>query len=170
MSCRKPARFWGFPRGSVVALPHGLSPDPALHTADARRDGYGSRRIEHDSRSGASRCWTSQPCLRPRRPSRRSDLAVVALQRTGRRRCWRRSSNRTCGDTLSVTTAAPDGVTLEDPGALEFGTVSLSDEGIVELATVTIRAVAAMHELPGAPTHGALTPAHVLFCCAGGCS
>ena len=68
------------------------------------------------------------------------------------------------GDTLSVTTAAPEGVTLEDVlGALEFGTVSMSDQAIVELAAVTIRVVAAMHELPGAPTHGALTPAHVLF-------
>src|SRR5687768_18608051 len=38
--------FRGFQRGSLVARPHGMSPDPALHTPDARRDVYGSRRIE----------------------------------------------------------------------------------------------------------------------------
>jgi hypothetical protein len=40
----------------------------------------------------------------------------------------------------------------------------MSDEAILELASVTVRAVAAMHEMPGAPAHGALSPAHVLLC------
>jgi len=141
-----------------------MSPDPALHMPDARRDGYGSRRIEHDSRSGRVEVLDVSPVL-----------ATPAGEQAIRSRAARFNDGKApmlatihriarVGDTLSVTTAAPEGVTLEDVlGALEFGTVTLSDEGMVELATVTIRAVAAMHDLPCAPTHGALTPAHVLF-------
>src|SRR5688500_3936845 len=141
-----------------------MSPDPALHMPDARRDGYGSRRIEHDSRSGRVEVLDVSPVL-----------ATPAGEQAIRSRAARFNDGKApmlatihriarVGDTLSVTTAAPEGVTLEDVlGALEYGPVTLSDEGMVELATVTIRAVAAMHDLPCAPTHGALTPAHVLF-------
>jgi len=141
-----------------------MSPDPALHTPDARRDGYGSGRIEHDSRSGRVEELDVSPVL-----------ATPAAEQAIRSRAARFTDGKApmlatiyriarAGDTLSVTTAAPDGVTLEDVlGALESGTVSMSDEGIVELATLTIRAVAAMHDLPGALTHGALNPAHILF-------
>src|SRR5688500_7611388 len=141
-----------------------MSPEPGLDTPDARRDGYGSRRIEHDSRSGRVEVLDVSAVL-----------ATPAAEQAIRSRAARFTDGKApmlatiyrigrAGDTLSVTTAAPEGVTLEDVlGALEFGTVSLSDEGIVELATLTIRVVGAMHELPGAPTHGALNPAHVLF-------
>lgn len=40
----------------------------------------------------------------------------------------------------------------------------MTDQAILELCAATIRAVASLHELPGAPEHGALSPAHVLFC------
>src|SRR5688572_5132251 len=154
----------GVSNGFGGCTSHGMSPDPALHMPDARRDGYGSRRIEHDSRSGRVEVLDVSPVL-----------ATPAGEQAIRSRAARFNDGKApmlatihriarAGDTLSVTTAAPEGATLEDVlGALEFGTVTISDEGMVELATVTIRAVAAMHDLPCAPTHGALTPAHVLF-------
>src|SRR5688572_23351890 len=38
--------------GAVVAIPLGMSPQPALDMTDVRRDGYGARRIEQDPRCG----------------------------------------------------------------------------------------------------------------------
>jgi hypothetical protein len=141
-----------------------MSPDPALHTPDARRDGYGFRRIEHDSRSGRVEVLDVSAVLAT--PAAEQAIRSRAARFTDGKAPMLATIHRIArgGDRLSVTTAAPVGVTLEDIlGALEFRTVSLSDEGIVELATLTIRAVAAMHGLRGAPTHGALNPAHILF-------
>ena len=143
-----------------------MSPEAALHL-DTRRDGFGVRRFDQDPQAGRVEVLDLSP-----------ELATPASEQAIRTRAARfgkapmlATIHRIArvGDTLSVTSAAPAGVTLADVlAALEFGTVSLSEQGILELAAATIRAVAAMHELPGAPAHGALSPAHVLFCRDGG--
>jgi hypothetical protein len=59
---------------------------------------------------------------------------------------------------------APDGVTLSDVlAALEFGTLTLSDDEVLELAASVVRGAARVHEVLGSLAHGALTPAHVVL-------
>jgi hypothetical protein len=145
-----------------------MSPDPALDTTDARCDGYGSRRIGHDPRVGRFEVLDVSPVLST--PAAEQAIRSRAARFIGKAPMLATIHRiARAGDTLSVTTAAPEGVTLDDVlGALEFGTVSMSAQAIVELADATIRVAAAMHALPGSPTHGALTPAHVLFLHDGG--
>jgi hypothetical protein len=57
----------------------------------------------------------------------------------------------------------PDGVALSDIlAALEFNTFTLSDDEVLELAALVVRAAGIMHETLGALAHGALSPAHVV--------
>jgi hypothetical protein len=67
------------------------------------------------------------------------------------------------GAQLRITSAAPEGVRLSHLLAdLEFGNVTLTDTGIIELATAVIKAVARVHRLPGMIAHGAINPAHIV--------
>lgn len=64
--------------------------------------------------------------------------------------------------TLSLFSAAPDGVTLSELLAgLEFKTISLSGEELLELAASVAAALGTMHQRMPSMAHGALTPAHV---------
>src|SRR5688500_20181240 len=122
-----------------------MGPEPGLGTPDARRDGYGSRRIEHDSRSGRVEVLDVSAVL-----------ATPAAEQAIRSRAARFTDGKApmlatiyriarAGDTLSVTTAAPDGVTLEGVlGDHESRTVAMSEEGIVELGTLRTREVPAV--------------------------
>jgi hypothetical protein len=68
------------------------------------------------------------------------------------------------GDALSVFTVCPGGVSLSELLAgLEFKTISLSGEELLELATSVVSALATMHERMPAIAHGALTPAHIML-------
>jgi hypothetical protein len=68
------------------------------------------------------------------------------------------------GDALSVFSVAPDGVPLSDLLAgLEFKTISLSGEELLELAASIVTALATMHERMPSLAHGALTPAHIVL-------
>jgi hypothetical protein len=68
------------------------------------------------------------------------------------------------GDALSVFSAVPDGVPLSEVlAALEFKTISLSGEELLELASSVVTALATMHERMPAIAHGALTPAHIVL-------
>jgi hypothetical protein len=65
---------------------------------------------------------------------------------------------------LSITSIATPGASVGDLlGALEFGTITLSDAAILEAAGGIIGALAAMHRLAGARAHGALSPGHVIL-------
>lgn len=65
--------------------------------------------------------------------------------------------------TLSVVTATPAGVPLAELlAAAEFGLVDLSDDAAFAVARSLVARVGALHALPGAPMHGALTAAHVI--------
>jgi hypothetical protein len=67
------------------------------------------------------------------------------------------------GETLSMFSEAPDGVPLSEVLAgMEFKTISLGGEELLELASSIVTALATMHErMPIA--HGALTPAHIVL-------
>lgn len=68
------------------------------------------------------------------------------------------------GERLRVTAVMPDGIRLSDLLAdLEFGNEVLTDAGLLELASAVVRAVAAVHELPGGVSHGAVNPSHILL-------
>ena len=68
------------------------------------------------------------------------------------------------GDALSVFSLAPDGVPLSELLAgLEFKTISLSGEELLELAASIVNALATMHERMPSLAHGALTPAHIVL-------
>jgi len=65
---------------------------------------------------------------------------------------------------LSIVSVVPDGVSLSDVlAALEFGTLTLSDDEVLEVAASVVRAAAGMHEALGSLAHGALSPAHVVL-------
>jgi hypothetical protein len=66
--------------------------------------------------------------------------------------------------TLTIYNERPDGVTLSDIlAALEFGTLTLSDEEVLELAASVTRAASTMHQALGALAHGALSPSHIVL-------
>ena len=65
---------------------------------------------------------------------------------------------------LRVVADVPAGLRLSDLLAdLEFGNESLSDAGVLEIASAVIAAVAAIHELPGGLAHGAVNPSHAVL-------
>jgi hypothetical protein len=132
---------------------------------DIRQDGFGARRIEHDPEAGRVEVLDLSP-----------SLASAAAEQAIRARAARFAADshasmlapvirvRRAGVSLSVTTAAPEGVTLADfLSALEFGTITLPAEALLTLTGDVICAVAAMHDLTGAPVHGSLCPEHVLL-------
>lgn len=130
---------------------------------EERQDGFGWRSMERDREGGEVEVLdVSAPLATPASEqairTRASRLTacddspflarVVRVTRTGQ--------------TLSVRSAVPDAVSLADLlAALEFGTVRASDHAILELTRAMMRALAALHEMPGAPSHGALTPGHL---------
>jgi hypothetical protein len=68
------------------------------------------------------------------------------------------------GDALSIFSSAPDGVPLAELlAALEFKTISLSGEELLEVAASVVTALATMHERMPSIAHGAVTPAHIVL-------
>jgi hypothetical protein len=146
-----------------------MSPEASLELIATRCDGFGTRRVEMDPQFGRVEVLEVH-----------APLAVPGAEQAIRARAARFTDGKASmlapiyrigriGDQLSITSAAPEGVTLADLlAALEFGTVTLSDHGILELAAATIKAVAALHEQSPVAVHGALSPAHVTFCRDGG--
>jgi hypothetical protein len=141
-----------------------MSSPARLQTIAVRHDGFGSRRFEQDGQFGhvevldlstALATAAAEQAIRARaaRLAEGDATMLARIVRIGR-----------TGPTLSITSIAGGGVVpLGDLlAALEFGTVTLSDQAILELAGATARAIGAMHELRGSPVHGALTPGHVL--------
>jgi hypothetical protein len=64
---------------------------------------------------------------------------------------------------LSTVSELPEGVTLSDIlAALEFGTLTMSDDEVFELMASVVQAAGQMHEALGSVSHGALSAAHVV--------
>jgi len=65
---------------------------------------------------------------------------------------------------LRVLAHAPDGARLSEIlNNLASGAEELPAAGMLELAAAVIKAVAAVHQLPGGISHGAITPAHIVL-------
>ena len=129
-----------------------------------RQDGFGARSITGDPQLGRIERLDLTPALASAESeqairARAAFLTSIEDQPIGR--VVRISRN---GDALSVFSAAPDGVQLSELLAgLEFKTISLSGEELLELAASVVSAVGTMHERMPSIAHGALTPEHVVL-------
>jgi hypothetical protein len=133
---------------------------------DRRLDGFGTRWF--DPKGGRVEVLDLVPalstpeaeCAIRARMMRVADLTGTPLATA--RRLERLSTG------LSVVTAVPIGVRLCDLLAcFESGVTDLPQDALVELAGSIVHAVKAVHELPAAFSHGALSAAHVLISCDG---
>lgn len=130
----------------------------------ARQDGFGTRSLVADPQHG----WIERLDLTPALAAPISEQAIRA--RAGYHNSLDDNPigrvvriTRT-GDTLSIFSVCSDGVPLSELLAgLEFKTISLSGEELLELAASIVSALAAMHERMPAIAHGALTPAHIVL-------
>lgn len=131
----------------------------------ARQDGFGTRSMVVDPQHGQVERLDLTPAL----SAPASEQAIRA--RAGYHNSLDDSPvggrlvriTRT-GDTLSLFSVCPDGVPLSDVLAgLEFKTISLSGEELLELAASIVSALATMHERMPGIAHGALTPAHIVL-------
>ncbi len=128
-----------------------------------RQDGFGTRVIEQTQKHG--RCERLQ--LSPVLATSVSEQAIRAraahLTSLGPGPVKRVSRIERKAATLSILSELPDGVTLSDVlAALEFATLTLSDDEVVELAVSVVRAAGRMHETLGGLAHGTLSSAHVV--------
>jgi len=137
--------------------------DGTLPTIDTRQDGFGIRRFEQDDNWGRIEILELTPVL-----------STPAAEQAIRSRASRFITGRApvvaplysiarAESGLTIVTGSPDGVTLADLlAALEFGTATLGEGPLLELAAMIAGALASMHEA-GTFAHAALTPAHVLL-------
>jgi hypothetical protein len=139
-----------------------ISPDTDQITP-VREDGFGVRRIVVDPRLGlverlelatALSSWGSEQAIRARAAHFASTFEgaygrVLRIERTG--------------EALAIVSAIPDGIPLSDVlAALEFKTVTLSGDALLQLAASVVEAVAGIHARIAPRSHGALTPAHIV--------
>jgi hypothetical protein len=150
--------------GAVVAAASVVVSRVAHEGPSIRQDGFGTRQIEDVPRAGrVERLAVSHALATPS-----SEQAIRAraayLNRLGPGPITRVAKIERKSSGLVVTSLLPDGVTLSEIlAALEFGTLSLSDDEVLELAASVVRGASRMHEMLGSLAHGALTPAHVVL-------
>jgi hypothetical protein len=140
-----------------------VSPDTD-QIAPIREDGFGVRRLAVDPRLGLVErleltkplsSWGSEQAIRARAAHLASafeaaDGRVLRIERTG--------------EALAIVSAVPDGIPLSDLlAALEFKTVTLGGEELLQLAGSVVDAMAGFHPHVAPRSHGALTPAHVVI-------
>ncbi len=129
-----------------------------------RDDGFGTRRLIEDPALGSIEILDLVPELATARAERAIRARVEQFEEFGVPELARVHRAERHGDGLSIVSAAIDGVPLcELLAALEFGTLTLSDDATLELAAVTVQAAGALHEKLGPLSHGALNPAHVVL-------
>ena len=133
-------------------------------TPSVTQDGFGARSLAIDAQHGRIERVDLTPAL----ASPASEQAIRAraahhnsLEDNPLGRVLRIMRN---GEALSIFSEAPDGVSLSELLAgLEFKTISLSGEELLELASSIVTAVATMHQRMPTIAHGALTPTHIVL-------
>jgi hypothetical protein len=133
-------------------------------TPSVIQDGFGARSLVFDPQHGhVERLDLTAPLAAP--ASEQAIRARAAYHNSVDDNALGRVIRITrTGEALSVFSVAPDGVPLAELLAgLEFKTISLSGEELLELASSIVTALAAMHERMPAIAHGALTPAHIVL-------
>ena len=138
--------------------------DNVISGAYTRDDGFGTRRLVEDPRLGPVEVLDLVPALATPAAERAIRARVEQLRGFGAPLMAPPLGVERNGSRLSLVSAAADGVPLcELLAALEFGTLTLSDDAVLELAAVTVQAVGAAHEMLGPLSHGALNAAHIVF-------
>jgi len=130
----------------------------------AREDGFGTRSLVHDPQHGRIERLDLTPALAT--PASEQAIRARASYHNSLddNRLGRVVRITRTGDALSVFSASHEGVSLSELLAgLEFKTVSLSGEELLEVAASIVRALATMHERLAVIAHGALTPAHIVL-------
>ena len=128
----------------------------------ARQDGFGIRTVEHAQGLGrVERLVLSPPLATPAsEQNMRARAAYLTSVADGPLTHVLRIER---GGGLSVLTPELDGVTVSELlASLEFGTLTLSGEELLELLTSLVRAAGALHASLGTLCHGALAPEHVI--------
>jgi hypothetical protein len=131
-------------------------------TPSVRQDGFGARCIVSDPRLGRVERLDLTPDLSTSVSEQAIRARAAHLTSVEESPVGRVFRIQRTGDALSVFSEAPDGVSLSDLlAALEFKTITLTGDDLLELAASVVTAVATMHERLPALAHGALTPAHI---------
>jgi hypothetical protein len=133
-------------------------------TPSVREDGFGARSITEDPQHGRIERLDLTPALATP-ASEQAIRARAAYHNTLEDNPLGRVIRiaRT-GDALSVFSVVSDGVPLSELLAgLEFKTISLSGEELLELGASIVTALATMHERMPSLAHGAVTPAHIVL-------
>ena len=132
--------------------------------AYTRDDGFGTRRVVEDPSLGRVEVLDVVPALATPDAEWAIRERVEQLRAIGSPLLVPVHRVDRTGDGLSVIGAAADGIPLcEVLAAMEFGTLALPADAVLELAAVTVRAVGAVHDALGTLPHGALNAAHVVF-------
>jgi hypothetical protein len=149
--------------GALVAQPLIVNSPDTDQIAPVREDGFGIRRASLDPRLGQVErleltkplsSWGSEQAIRARAAHLANAFEgaygrVLRIERTG--------------EALAIVSAAPPGIPLSDVlAALEFKTVTLSGDELLQLAASVVDAVAGIHASIAPRSHGALTPAHIV--------
>ena len=131
--------------------------------APVREDGFGVRRVVDDPRLGRVERLELAPALcsfacEQAIRARAAHLGSVSEGVAGRVLRIERK-----GGAVAIVSAVPEGIALSDVlAALEFKTVTLSGEELIELAASVVDAVGGAHAHT-TRAHGALTPAHIVI-------
>jgi hypothetical protein len=134
----------------------------AFEPPPIRQDGFGTRLVEDVRDLGRVERLTLVPAL----STPGCELAIRAraahLTRIDPGPLARVLRVDRTGTGVSILSECPGGVSLSDIlAALEFGTLTLSDDEALELAASVVRAAGRLHEGLGTLAHGALAPPHV---------
>lgn len=133
-------------------------------TPSVRQDGFGARSLVVDPELGRVERLDLTPALATSASEQAIRARAAYLTSVEDNPLGRVVRITRKGDALSVFSVAPDGVSLSEVlAALEFKTISLSGEELLELAASVVAAVATMHERIPSLAHGALTPAHIVL-------
>src|SRR5688572_18714495 len=130
----------------------------------ARQDGFGARSLIVDPQHGRIERLDLTPALATPASEQAIRARAAYHNSLDDNRLGRVVRIARTGDALSVFNLAPDGVPLSELLAgLEFKTISLSGEELLELASSIVTALAAMHQQMPTIAHGALTPEHIVL-------
>jgi len=135
----------------------------ALEPPSVRRDGFGTRQIELTAPYGRVERLVLSPALSTPVSEQAIRARAAYLTGLGPAPVGRVVRIERKGTELSILSEVPEGATLSDIlAALEFGTLTISDDEVLELAASVVQAAGSMHEAFGAIVHGALSSAHVV--------
>jgi hypothetical protein len=131
-------------------------------TPSIRQDGFGARSLSVDPQLGRVERLDLTPALATAASEQAIRARAAYLTNVEDNQSNRVVRITRSGNALSVFSVMPDGVPLSEIlAALEFKTISLSGEELLELASSVVTSLAAMHERLPSIAHGALTPAHI---------